>query len=782
MAEHDNIEKNESPPKTNISESKEPQPYTCPYDPQDEFLDYDIKNFKNPADRVIELEFETINTIRQKDGDKERGTTEECIGIALSGGGIRSSTFSLGVLQALAREKWLKKVDYLSTVSGGGYIGSSLTWLLSQKEYTTNDGESYPINLSQKNFPYGTRLPGKPDGGSLWQNAILRYLRQHGKYLIPGKGITIFSFIAVFLRGLILNLIVYFPPIVLIFYVLNQWGWLGVPPFKPPTSSQNLFWEIIQHNFLLILACGLATLFALSVIPYSLTAFLSRYVKKESDNSESGGGWYQTRRWYERWAGTGLSLTIVLLVLGLIPLIHEYTQLDPDQIEENSLGEFFTGLSSLIAGIGAGIGAYIKSGEKKKGKIPMGVWVWAGAFLIIFGFFYISFITSLWVQVPPNEFFNLTNRGLWLLIIIPLVVGLFTNMNFVSVHRYYRDRLMETFMPKVKEVENARVRRAPLADGDRLSTMNEKRPYHIVNTNIVLVDSGIAKFKGRGGDNFILSPLYCGSNATGWRHTASYMNDAITLPTAMAISGAALNPNTGVGGEGVTRNRLLSIVLTLLNLRLGFWGSNPRKSVHFNWPANFIFPCPFFKMNEHHRYIQLTDGGHFENLALYELIRRRLKIILICDGAADPDFHFADLGNLAEKIRVDFGAQLKINTEPLIPDKKTNKASQGYILGKIIYSDGEHGTLIYLKTTYIDGLDQDVVAYKNNHPEFPDQSTADQFFDEKQFEAYRQLGYQIAHKMIGDVTTTGKKAPPQPGEPTEGENIKTKRELYNRFK
>lgn len=738
----------------------------------DEFIDYDVKHFDSPANRVIKFELDRINEIRKRDKDSERGTTQDCIGLALSGGGIRSSTFSLGVMQALARKEYLKNVDYLSTVSGGGYIGSSLTWLLSQNEYTTQDGTSYPINLSSKNFPYGTRLPGKPDGGALWQNAILRYLRQHGKYLTPGKGITIFSFAAVFLRGLLLNLIVYLPLIVLLFYLLNQLGCFGIPPLEPPASSSNILGWLVTDNCLLFFSFLLVALFVFIVMAYSLTAFFSRYWGKSSENNNSL--WYQMRRRFERLTGLGLNVTALLLILGLIPMIHKIIT---DGFEGDGQKEFITGMVSFVTGIASGVGAYLKSGEKGKGKVPLGVWVWSGALLILFGLFYMGFFASLWVQVPLNHFFDLENRWLWLLFIVPLVVGIFTNMNYISVHRYYRDRLMETFMPKVKQVKNAKVQRSQRADGALLSQLKEKRPYHLVNTNVVLVDSDIAKFKGRGGDNFILSPLYCGSNATGWRHTTSFMGDTMTLPTAMAISGAALNPSTGVGGEGVTRNQLFSIVMTLLNLRLGFWGSNPGNPVPFNWPANFFIPCPFFRMNEDHRYIQLTDGGHFENLALYELIRRRLKVIIVCDGGADPFFKFEDLGNLAEKVRVDFGTQLKIDTAPIIPKKSENPsdqtASQGHTIGKIIYPSGETGALIYLKTTFIEKLDQDVVAYKNSHPEFPDESTADQFFDEKQFEAYRQLGYQIALKMIKETKKDVSEKAEEPYKAIAGSNLFT---------
>ena len=74
------------------------------------------------------------NWLRRTGNTSENNLT----GLALSGGGIRSATFSLGVLQALARHDILKFIDYISTVSGGGHIGAGLTWWLSGKTGSRN--------------------------------------------------------------------------------------------------------------------------------------------------------------------------------------------------------------------------------------------------------------------------------------------------------------------------------------------------------------------------------------------------------------------------------------------------------------------------------------------------------------------------------------------------------------------------------------------------------------------------------------------------------------------
>ena len=124
-----------------------------------------------------------------------------------------------------------------------------------------------------------------------------------------------------------------------------------------------------------------------------------------------------------------------------------------------------------------------------------------------------------------------------------------------------------------------------------------------------------------------------------------------------------------------------------------------------------------------------------------------------------PSTSFSDLANAMQKIRTDFGAMIMIENEdlaPLIPQENPEKgevacAQQGHLIATIKYADNSTGTLIYLTTTFFNGLSADLYGYKKAHPSFPDESTSDQFFDEKQFEAYRELGFQTAWKMMNCV-------------------------------
>ena len=154
-------------------------------------------------------------------------------------------------------------------------------------------------------------------------------------------------------------------------------------------------------------------------------------------------------------------------------------------------------------------------------------------------------------------------------------------------------------------------------------------------------------------------------------------------------------------------------------------------------------------------------------MAVYELVRRRLKLILVCDGGADPEFSFSDFQTTIRRIEDDFGARVKVDDDAspdqVLPTEPTKSpayprgakfAKQGYMSATISYVDGTEGKLIYLKTTLIEDMHKDnelsvkVKGYKAEHDSFPDESTADQFFDEVQFEAYRELGFRIASQMI----------------------------------
>jgi hypothetical protein len=375
-------------------------------------------------------------------------------------------------------------------------------------------------------------------------------------------------------------------------------------------------------------------------------------------------------------------------------------------------------------------------------------------------------------------------------VVVALIGGWFVNTNHIGLHRFYRDRLMEAFLPDADSLRSDV--NAPATAANERTLVNcwsadwSKGPYHIVNTNVVLTNSPERKYRLRGGDNFILTPEFIGSAATGWYRTDDTANSDMTLASAMSISGAAANPRGAAGGRGVTRSPFVALVMSLLNIRLGYWIPNPRYGVprlllrrpnHF-WPGG-AYAATSGGYTEKARWLEIADGGHFENLAIYELVRRRCGLIIVCDGGQDIASSYHDFVVTAQRIAQDFGVtvhfdmQVKkpggdefVTSSPaqMIADSKLTDypkgaefAEKGYFIGRIDYGARggkgwpESGILIYMKSTLIKSLAIGAKGYRGAHHDFPNETTGDQFFDEEQFEAYREVGYRICEQMMAEL-------------------------------
>jgi hypothetical protein len=266
-----------------------------------------------------------------------------------------------------------------------------------------------------------------------------------------------------------------------------------------------------------------------------------------------------------------------------------------------------------------------------------------------------------------------------------------------------------------------------------------------------------------------VSPLHCGSFQIpdsnertipvygSYRRTFKYGGQqygGISLGTAMAISGAAASPNMGYYSSPV-----VTFLMTLFNVRLGWWLGNPGPAGQDYYtssaPKDAVYPIiaeAFGWTNDRDSYVYLTDGGHFENLGLYEMVIRRCRLIVVSDAAGDPDFRYNDLGNAVQKVRTDLGIPVDFGPMKLFP-RSQNKPGAYCAIGTIRYSciDGDlepgvsvpDGKIIYIKPAFYGKEPRDIYRYAMTHETFPQQSTADQWFDESQFESYRKLGSYI---------------------------------------
>jgi hypothetical protein len=357
------------------------------------------------------------------------------------------------------------------------------------------------------------------------------------------------------------------------------------------------------------------------------------------------------------------------------------------------------------------------------------------------------------------------------LAIFAVIAGRVVNVNRFSLHGMYRNRLVRAYLG----ASNARRHPDPFtgfssADNpwlhevwhDTDPAVAATRPLPIINTTLNLVQGGDnLAWQERKAASFSMTPFYCGNWREGYRPSREYGGfNGISVGTAVAISGAAANPNMGFSSSPA-----LGFLMALFNVRLGAWlgntNSRGQRTFRFPGPRQAIMPLfaeIFGLTNSHRRYVNLSDGGHFDNLGLYEVVLRRCRHILVSDAGQDGSFAFEDLGNAIRKIRIDLGIPIefekKIKILPNSPETKGLYCAQAIIRYSAV--DGtdraQDGKLVYFKPT-LQGrglpIPYDVYSYARNHSQFPHESTADQWFSESQFESYRALGLHAVTQVSG---------------------------------
>ena len=356
------------------------------------------------------------------------------------------------------------------------------------------------------------------------------------------------------------------------------------------------------------------------------------------------------------------------------------------------------------------------------------------------------------------------------IVLIGLAFGISwcVNVNRFSMHALYRNRLVRAFLGSARatlrkpdpftgfdfgsgsrstregfEGDNLRMSHVPKGDKARL--------FHVIITALNVVSSKNPAWQERKAESFTITRLYCGNGYVRYQPTQSYGGN-LTLGTAMAISGAAVSPN-----QGYNSSPLVGFLLTLFNVRLGWWLGSPRKK-HYRLEGPMFGITPSLAelagaTTDEGKWIYLSDGGHFDNLGLYEMVRRRCRFIMISDAGCDPHFTFEDLGNAVRKIFIDFGVSIDFNALNLEKRQTPPRAAARFAIGKIKYPETERcGWLVYIKPTYQATIERaDVRSYASAHEEFPHESTTDQWFSESQLEAYRALGARIIEAICCNI-------------------------------
>lgn len=627
------------------------------------------------------------------------------VGLAFSGGGIRSATFNLGVIQALARKGLLHQVDYLSSVSGGGYIAACLSWLRAH----------FPARAQHD-------VAGAPLANG--RGTVLDWLRAHGNYLINGRGNSGWTLGASILAGTLLNLLVLLPLLIGAVAVASaSWWSLAWPAWLHLPGADS----ISGHDgFMLFLLVGLGSI-GLYVVSLLLFAISSASASLE-----------------RHWPGHRLRvlmgrLLAIGVTAGSIGLLPVFTGLEETVLHyfDRQGAALVTRHLTYLMPIASGLLSL------KYARAHSGLAV-AGVSLLVFGFLTLLYHLCAHTGLTQSPWFY----G-W--VGVSLALALVCDINALSLHSFYRSRLANAYLPVVAEPGKSPPDAAWPVDPlhFRLTALDPQDggPLHLINTTLNTTSSRQEKLRSRGGESMVLSPLYCGSAATGYRRTRNYLGGDLTLSTAFSVSGAALDPNTYA-----TRLRALSFLMTLINARLGYWTRNPARPRQRRWlPGWYRFMLrEMFGMglSESQSDVHLSDGGHFENLGLYELVRRRCRYIVVCDAGADPNATLFDLGRAIQRVRADFGAEIQLAADGLARKGADGMAEQAYTTGTVTYADGSQGEILYLRAALCPELSADIYAYWRANPEFPDQTTTDQFFDEMQFDSYRQLGLELMSRVL----------------------------------
>jgi hypothetical protein len=798
--------------------------------------------------------------------------SEDLAALCLSGGGIRSASFGLGVLQGLARCGWLEHFHYLSSVSGGGYIAS---WLTAWRAVEDDRRVLHGLNSMLET---GT------------EPSQIRGVRANSNYITPELGLfsaDTWTVVTIYVRNLLLNWLLFLPFFTgcLLFprwYASaldwarlnashNPGIWIGVGcallAFALSCAVCGRFrscekWLTKGRFLLLVLAPIVASAIALTVAA-ALGGVHRALGSHPNDRSEQlavgilvgafvyASAWLigriAARRWDDKiipgdvvcWVLSGGVVGLVIAwgmrlaaghewdpklitVLGLSGVVLAYLGGDIFYVGASSFSrrgdmdrEWLARASGWLAavavcwglisalsiygpgswlpawhglvgawgfysslGIGGGASglAAVLLGRSSKtpatrcsGGVSSLTSVASAAaviFAVILGVVIASFGQFLFARlgVCDSDLAIGAEFGfIGALIVLSVGISYFVNVNRFSLHALYRNRLVRAYLGSARIPGNRApdpfTRFDPL-DNPPVAALTPRsgadRLFHVINTTLNVVATKNTAWAERKAESFTITRQHCGNSFVGYQPTEEYggPRGGITLGTAMAISGAAVSPN-----QGYNSSPLVGFLLMLFNVRLGWWLGNPRRKP-FRREGPRLGISPALRelaglTTDEGKWIYLSDGGHFDNLGLYEMVRRRCRFIVVIDAGCDPKVTLEDLGNAVRKIFIDFGVSIDFSKFEIKPRSEGTMAGARFATATITYPrtspDGPEprtGWLLYIKPTYYQTTEGvDVRGYASLNPAFPHESTTDQWFSESQLEAYRGLAAHIIEEV-----------------------------------
>ena len=479
------------------------------------------------------------------------------------------------------------------------------------------------------------------------------------------------------------------------------------------------------------------------------------------------------REWWARAGAMSLLLAAAWLVTGGLAVYGPTALVQGRRWAENALGlGAVTGVATAL------VGFFSRSGPKGTLAAARGAWAAVGSAVLNLGA--VAFLVALTTGAAYLVVLALAHIGgrvdlldhgatypwdvmahvhpLWMLAVsggllaLSAVVSWGAGVNRFSLHSLYGNRLVRAYLGASRR-KRAPHRFTDFDPGDNLpmsqlgARFQGDQPrvlFPVLNLALNLVRGNRLAWQQRKAASFTVSPLHAGTRYLGYRPVGDY--GGMTLGKAMTISGAAASPNMGYHSSP-----LVTLLMAFFNVRLGWWLGNPGEAGRRTWQRSQprwglgLLVEEFFGLTSDERgYVYLSDGGHFENLGLYEMVLRRAHRIVVVDASCDPRGELADLAGAVRKIRADLG--VAIDFRGGVPTTQA-LGEAGFAIADIRYADvdrgGRDGLLLYLKPVVTGDEPIDVARYAATHGgeyAFPHESTGDQFFDEAQFESYRTLG------------------------------------------